>query len=55
MPSHDSENDLSLDIDGTTTRFHFIWLRDHCHCLECYFDTTKQRLLNSATIYENII
>ncbi|KAM9909629.1 hypothetical protein OXX69_005260 [Metschnikowia pulcherrima] len=54
MPLHDSENDLSLDIDGTTTRFHFIWLRDHCHCSECYFDTTKQRLLNSATVDENI-
>ncbi|GEQ72564.1 hypothetical protein JCM33374_g6251 [Metschnikowia sp. JCM 33374] len=52
MPA--SITELSIDIDSTPTRFHFIWLRDNCHCSVCYFDTTKQRLLNSATIEENI-
>lgn len=45
---------LSVDIDGVTTQFHHIWLRDNCHCSECFFDTTKQRLLNSATIPPDI-
>ncbi|OBA19235.1 Trimethyllysine dioxygenase [Metschnikowia bicuspidata var. bicuspidata NRRL YB-4993] len=49
-----SSTELSIEIDGVPTLFHFIWLRDHCHCSACFFDTTKQRLLNSATIDENI-
>lgn len=38
---------------GTST-YHNIWLRDNCHCSECYYPLTKQRLLNSATIDPNI-
>lgn len=53
MPSS-TNTELSLEIDGIKTSFHFTWLRDHCHCAQCYFDTTKQRLLNSAIIDENI-
>lgn len=45
---------LTLTLPAGTSAFHYIWLRDNCHCSECYFDTTKQRLLNSATIDENI-
>lgn len=45
---------LTLDFDGTASSFHYIWLRDNCRCDKCYFDTTKQRLLNSALIDENI-
>lgn len=45
---------MSVDLDGITSAFHYIWLRDNCHCAKCYFDTTKQRLLNSATIDEDI-
>lgn len=41
---------ISVDIDGVTTKFHHIWLRDNCHCEKCYYDVTKQRLLNSALI-----
>lgn len=44
---------LTVDIDGPTS-FHYIWLRDNCHCDKCYFDVTKQRLLNSATIPEDL-
>ncbi|EGV62139.1 trimethyllysine dioxygenase [Yamadazyma tenuis] len=40
--------------DGQTSRFHNVWLRDNCHCDECYYSITKQRLLNSASIDENI-
>lgn len=45
---------VQVDLQGTPTLFHHIWLRDNCHCSECYFDTTKQRLLNSAHIDEDI-
>lgn len=41
---------LTLTLDGTATAFHYIWLRDNCHCDNCFFGPTKQRLLNSATI-----
>lgn len=43
-----------LEIGSSPTAFHYIWLRDNCHCDQCYFEVTKQRLLNSATIDENI-
>ncbi|CAK9441469.1 uncharacterized protein LODBEIA_P53370 [Lodderomyces beijingensis] len=36
--------------DGKKSKYHNIWLRDNCHCAECYYSLTKQRLLNSATI-----
>lgn len=32
------------------SRFHNIWLRDHCRCSECYHPITKQRLLNTFDI-----
>ncbi|KAF9426260.1 hypothetical protein BGZ94_006763 [Podila epigama] len=37
-------------IDGTTSKFHSFWLRDHCHCEECYHSVTKQRLFNTFRI-----
>ncbi|KAG5417716.1 hypothetical protein I9W82_005352 [Candida metapsilosis] len=35
---------------SSTSTYHNIWLRDNCHCTQCYYPLTKQRLLNSATI-----
>lgn len=35
---------------GITSKFHSIWLRDHCRCSQCYHPTTKQRLLNTFEI-----
>ncbi|XP_068762138.1 trimethyllysine dioxygenase, mitochondrial-like [Montipora capricornis] len=32
--------------DGTSTKFHNIWLRDHCRCGECYNSTTYQKEFN---------
>ncbi|CUM65392.1 uncharacterized protein PRCAT00003028001 [Priceomyces carsonii] len=40
--------------DGEAAKFHNIWLRDNCRCHECYYDVTKQRLLNSSLIDEDI-
>lgn len=35
---------------GITSKFHNIWLRDHCRCPQCYHPVTKQRLLNTFEI-----
>lgn len=39
---------------GALAKFDHIWLRDNCHCSECYYDATKQRLLNSCSIPDDI-
>lgn len=39
---------------GALAKFDHIWLRDNCRCAECYYDATKQRLLNSCSIPDDI-
>lgn len=39
---------------GIESRFHHIWLRDHCRCPMCYHPKTKQRLLNTFSVPANI-
>ncbi|KAF5392276.1 hypothetical protein D9757_001559 [Collybiopsis confluens] len=34
----------------TWSRFHHIWLRDHCRCPSCFHPKTMQRLLNTFEI-----
>ncbi|OAX41988.1 Trimethyllysine dioxygenase [Rhizopogon vinicolor AM-OR11-026] len=36
------------------SRFHNIWLRDHCRCPDCFHPITKQRLFNSFEIPPDI-
>ncbi|KAG9314929.1 Trimethyllysine dioxygenase [Chiua virens] len=36
------------------SRFHHIWLRDHCRCSSCFHPVTKQRLVNTFEIPPNI-
>ncbi|KAF9266539.1 Trimethyllysine dioxygenase [Marasmius fiardii PR-910] len=38
----------------TWSRFHHVWLRDHCRCPECFHAVTKQRLLNTFEIPADI-
>ncbi|KAJ2914081.1 hypothetical protein MD484_g6345, partial [Candolleomyces efflorescens] len=38
----------------TWSRFHNIWLRDHCRCPRCFHSITKQRLLNTFQIPADI-
>ncbi|RXW21271.1 hypothetical protein EST38_g4580 [Candolleomyces aberdarensis] len=38
----------------TWSRFHNIWLRDHCRCSRCFHSITKQRLLNTFQIPADI-
>lgn len=39
---------------GEWTKFHHMWLRDHCRCPECFHPVTKQRLLNTFDIPPDI-
>ncbi|XP_078347691.1 trimethyllysine dioxygenase, mitochondrial-like [Oculina patagonica] len=32
--------------DGSSTKFHNIWLRDHCQCKQCYNSATYQKEFN---------
>ena len=36
--------------DGTSSRFHFIWLRDNCACPECRHPEAWQRLLDNVVM-----
>jgi gamma-butyrobetaine dioxygenase len=36
--------------DGHTSKFHYLWLRDNCHCSECRHPTSHQRLFETADI-----
>lgn len=36
------------------SRFHHIWLRDHCRCPSCFHPVTKQRLVNTFQIPREI-
>ncbi|KAF9484366.1 Trimethyllysine dioxygenase [Pholiota conissans] len=36
------------------SRFHNIWLRDHCRCPNCFHGITKQRLFNTFDIPKDI-
>ncbi|KAH7884549.1 Trimethyllysine dioxygenase [Phlebopus sp. FC_14] len=36
------------------SRFHHIWLRDHCRCSSCFHPVTKQRLVNTFEIPPDI-
>jgi trimethyllysine dioxygenase len=37
-------------LPGFWSKFHHIWLRDNCHCSDCYHPQTHQRLLDTLTI-----
>ncbi|KAH7912334.1 Trimethyllysine dioxygenase [Hygrophoropsis aurantiaca] len=37
------------------SRFHHIWLRDHCRCSGCFHPVTKQRLVNTFEIPVDIV
>lgn len=35
---------------GIESRYHNVWLRDHCRCAECYHPQTKQRQVDTFAI-----
>ncbi|RIA86792.1 hypothetical protein C1645_778718 [Glomus cerebriforme] len=40
--------------DDQTSKFHNFWLRDHCKCEECFHKITKQRLVDTFKIPEDL-
>ncbi|KIY68850.1 Trimethyllysine dioxygenase [Cylindrobasidium torrendii FP15055 ss-10] len=45
------EKKVAIGWDTQTwSRFHHVWLRDHCRCPKCFHPVTKQRLLNTFEI-----
>ncbi|KAI8913223.1 hypothetical protein EDD86DRAFT_199982 [Gorgonomyces haynaldii] len=40
--------------DGTMSNFHPFWLRDHCKCPQCWHQVTKQRLVDTVQIPDDI-
>ncbi|ODQ83140.1 hypothetical protein BABINDRAFT_81523 [Babjeviella inositovora NRRL Y-12698] len=51
--THDAA-EITLQWADTSSAYHLIWLRDHCHCEQCYHSVTKQRLLNIIDIPEDL-
>ncbi|RHZ45572.1 hypothetical protein Glove_669g14 [Diversispora epigaea] len=50
-----AESKVKVDWqDNQTSKFHNLWLRDHCKCSKCYHQITKQRLLDTFSIPEDI-
>ncbi|KAI0048945.1 Trimethyllysine dioxygenase [Auriscalpium vulgare] len=61
VPSHHlptsnaNEKEVFIHWDGGDwSKFHNIWLRDHCRCSECFHSVTKQRLVNTFEIPPDI-
>lgn len=51
---HYDEKRVVIEWDNITwSKFHNIWLRDHCRCSECFHAITKQRLAETFDL-ENI-
>lgn len=40
--------------NGQWSRYHHIWLRDHCRCPQCFHAVTKQRLVNTFEIPSDV-
>ncbi|KAH9481695.1 Trimethyllysine dioxygenase [Psilocybe cubensis] len=48
-------NQVAVGWDTRTwSRFHNIWLRDHCRCPKCFHPITKQRLFNTFEIPKDL-
>lgn len=57
VPSNVSydENEVTIEFQkDQVSKFHNIWLRDSCQCEEDFHPQTKQRLLDTFTIREDI-
>ncbi|CAO1613902.1 unnamed protein product [Sympodiomycopsis kandeliae] len=52
--SHDEKIARVTWASGIESRYHHLWLRDHCRCPTCYHPKTKQRLLNTFAIAPDV-
>jgi len=41
---------LTLAVDGQTSKYHYVWLRDNCWCDECRVSQSGERRLYTASI-----
>lgn len=49
------KNHLVLQwAEGDNSQYHYVWLRDNCHCEECLHPTTYERILVTAGIPQDI-
>ncbi|KZV64432.1 Trimethyllysine dioxygenase [Peniophora sp. CONT] len=49
------EKEIFVHWDGSQfSRFHNLWLRDHCRCSKCFHPVTKQRLVPTFEIPSDI-
>jgi trimethyllysine dioxygenase len=58
MSARPIEERAALEVEwerGTRSRYHNVWLRDHCQCAECINETTRQRQVCSASIPEDLV
>ncbi|KAH9955816.1 hypothetical protein BGW80DRAFT_1392160, partial [Lactifluus volemus] len=50
-----NKREVLIQWDGTArSKFHHIWLRDHCRCPECFHSATMQRLINTFEIPQDL-
>jgi len=50
-----NKNSLTLSLkDSDPQQFNFMWLRDNCQCEDCMHPITKERILITSDIPENI-
>lgn len=45
---------LTMATAGGVRRFHYVWLRDNCHCMQCRVEATGERRLFTADIPDTI-
>lgn len=49
------ERKVSVGWDGKVwSKYHHIWLRDHCRCQDCFHPVTKQRLVDTFAIRPDV-
>ncbi len=48
-----AKNALTIELDQAAT-FHYVWLRDNCQCAQCVHPDTKERILVTHTIADDI-
>lgn len=46
--------EIKYEYTGEILNFDQFWLRDHCRCLECYNEVTKQRKYNLLDLPDDI-
>ncbi|ORX57519.1 Trimethyllysine dioxygenase [Hesseltinella vesiculosa] len=54
LEQHERHAAVTLEKDNKVYTLPYFWLRDHCHCSECYHPVTRQRQVNTFAIDRQI-